>query len=259
VAGYAGKGTIVEFYEKLAPVYDEMTRFRERLEPEQRVLETWARKYRWRAVLDTACGSGLHSVACARLGLEVVGVDISPAMIELARQHAAELGVQAQFLAAPMQDLPAYLPQPHTFDVVLCMGNSFPHLLTGHDCDQTLAGFDKLLNPGGTVIIQNINYDRVLAQQERVVAVNRAGEREFVRFYDFIPPLVRFNVLTVDWAKGKTAHALESTELYPYRADEMKRALAEAGFAEVNCYGDMKFSPFKPNGSVNLLMVGRKL
>jgi SAM-dependent methyltransferase len=243
------------FYRQLAGRYDEMTRFRERLGPEQKVLEAWARQYRWQSVLDAACGSGLYSIVCARLGLAVTGTDLEPAMIALAKQHAVEFAVSARFETVAMQELPAHFDR--TFDAVLCLGNSFPHLLTDQDCDRTLAGFFQLLNPGGTVVIQSINYDRVLAKQERVVAINRSGDREFVRFYDFIPPLVRFNVLTIDWADGKATPALESTELYPYRADEMRAALSRAGFSDITLYGDLRFAPFMPTESKDLVIVGK--
>ena len=44
-------------------------------------------------VLDIGCGSGRYSVECARRGADVVGLDFAPAMIEMARNAAAEAGV----------------------------------------------------------------------------------------------------------------------------------------------------------------------
>lgn len=46
--------------------------------------------------LDIGCGSGRYAVNLARLGAEVVGVDFSPAMLELARRYSAEEGVSSK-------------------------------------------------------------------------------------------------------------------------------------------------------------------
>ncbi len=46
-----------------------------------------------KAVLDLGCGSGEVSVIAAQLGARVTGLDIVPAMIEIAKQHAAANGV----------------------------------------------------------------------------------------------------------------------------------------------------------------------
>ena len=54
-------------------------------------------------VLDAGCGTGAFSIACARRGATVVGIDLSPSLIELARQRApAELKSKLEFHADDM-------------------------------------------------------------------------------------------------------------------------------------------------------------
>ena len=48
-------------------------------------------------VADLGCGPGAHALALARRGYEVVGVDGSPRMVEVARARAARDGVDARF------------------------------------------------------------------------------------------------------------------------------------------------------------------
>jgi magnesium protoporphyrin O-methyltransferase len=71
-------------------------------------------------VLDAGCGSGRYSVAFAERGAEVVGIDISPAMLALARARADERGVagRCRFVLA---DLDADVPGA-PFDTVLAVG-----------------------------------------------------------------------------------------------------------------------------------------
>ena len=87
------------------------------------VLRAWtARLSQWlpqpRArVLDVGCGTGSLSVLLARLGHAVMGIDLSPAMIERARAKAAAKGLQATFRVMDASDPPL---APQRFDAIVC-------------------------------------------------------------------------------------------------------------------------------------------
>src|SRR5256885_1275856 len=48
-------------------------------------------------VADLGCGPGAHALALARRGYDVIGVDGSPRMVEVARTRAARDNVDATF------------------------------------------------------------------------------------------------------------------------------------------------------------------
>src|SRR6476646_4447746 len=66
---------------------------------EQEVAYLWDRLalQPWRRVLDVGCGPGRHSLALARRGIDVVGVDHSREFIDLARTAAREEGLNVEF------------------------------------------------------------------------------------------------------------------------------------------------------------------
>jgi 2-polyprenyl-3-methyl-5-hydroxy-6-metoxy-1,4-benzoquinol methylase len=67
-------------------------------------------------ILDIGCGTGSLSVVLARLGHQVTGIDLSPAMIELAQSKAAINGLQIAFYV-----MDAAFPQlPQQYDVIIC-------------------------------------------------------------------------------------------------------------------------------------------
>lgn len=68
-------------------------------------------------VLDVACGTGAVARAAARRGAHVVGVDIDPAMLEVAHERALREGTRVQWLPATVESLP--FPE-RSFDVVTC-------------------------------------------------------------------------------------------------------------------------------------------
>lgn len=63
---------------------------------------------RMQRIVDVCCGIGSDSFAFARAGGEVLGIDLDPLRVEMARLNAAALGIAAQFEVA---DARAPLPQ----------------------------------------------------------------------------------------------------------------------------------------------------
>lgn len=77
-------------------------------------------------VLDVACGTGNVAITAARRGAAVTGVDITPAMVEDARENAAIAGVETiDWEEADATNLPF---EDDAFDVTLsCVGHMFAH------------------------------------------------------------------------------------------------------------------------------------
>jgi SAM-dependent methyltransferase len=96
-------------------------------------------------LLDVGCGTGLSFVALLERGWVVTGCDISPAMIEKARQRAAE---QAELHVADMRALPRF----GRFDLVWAVNDAVNYLLDPAELQAALAGMRRNLAPGGIVL-----------------------------------------------------------------------------------------------------------
>jgi 2-polyprenyl-3-methyl-5-hydroxy-6-metoxy-1,4-benzoquinol methylase len=171
-----------------------------------------------RSVLDAACGTGMHAIALAQRGYAAAGADLSASMVERARQNAAAAGVEARFEAAGFGMLRQTFGLGK-FDAVLCLGNSLPHVLSPAELESTIEDFAACLRPGGLLIVQNRNFEAVMAHGERWMEpqAHREGGREwiFVRFYDFDPDgLITFNILTEAGGAGGDA-TTAATRLRP--------------------------------------------
>ncbi len=213
------------------------------------------------SILDAACGTGMHAVALARRGWRVASADLSPEMIARAQANAQAAGVEVRFEVAGFGELHARFGGG--FDGLLCLGNSLPHILTTEALHAALTDFAACLRPGGALLIQNLNYDRILARRERWMEpqAHREGEQEwlFLRFYDFDPDdLLTFNIIRLHCAGGLWDQRVFSTRLRPLRRAELTAALAEAGFPAITLYGDMQGTPFDPDRSPNLVVVATR-
>ncbi len=98
-------------------------------------------------VLDVACGEGYGSALLARVAASVTGVDIGAEAVEHARRRYGDLA-NLRYLQgdATALDLPA-----GSFDVIVCF-ETLEHL---REHDALLAGFQRLLAPGGWLMISS--------------------------------------------------------------------------------------------------------
>jgi SAM-dependent methyltransferase len=258
-------------YDDFSADYDRFVDWEGRLAAELPFIERVVGRVGGRSVLDAACGTGMHAIALAQRGYEVVGTDASEGMIERARANAAAVGVKVRFEVAGFGELARRFVAPGrrgggeagAFDAVLCLGNSLPHVLTPEALHATLVDFAACLRPGGVLLIQNLNYDRILSRRERWMdpQARREGDREwlFLRFYDFDPDgLLTFNVVRLRRSGGPWEQQVMSTRIWPQRQAELVDALRAAGFTEITCWGDMQGMPFDPEGSPNLVVGGHK-
>ncbi|MDU8928464.1 class I SAM-dependent methyltransferase [Alisedimentitalea sp. MJ-SS2] len=99
-------------------------------------------------VLEIGCGTGTTAIKLAPDAEGILGTDLAPAMIGIARQRALEAGAEnVTFSVAPVEDLPE-----GPFDVV--MGFNLLHLL--RDLNGSLADISARLRPGGLFISKTV-------------------------------------------------------------------------------------------------------
>jgi glycine/sarcosine N-methyltransferase len=250
----------VPLYDALAPDYDRFVNWEGRLTQELPFFDRLFEGQAVRHVLDAACGTGHHTIALARRGYQVTGTDLSAAMIQRARENAVRAGVRTTFAVAGLGELGTL---GHTFDAALCLGNSLPHLLTVAAVSAALVDFSAVLRPGGLLVIQNRNFDRVWVRKERFMdpQSHREEGREwlFVRFYDFHEETITFNMARLQRTEEGWAQDVECTELRPIFCDDLARALPAAGFEAVTFYGSYEGAAFDRTESGDLIAIARRV
>jgi SAM-dependent methyltransferase len=96
-------------------------------------------------VLDAGCGTGRVALELARRGVDVVGVDLDPAMLEIAKAKGPELPWMQGDLADVDLDL------GRVFDVVVMAGNVMVFLAPGTE-GRVVANLARHLAPGGALV-----------------------------------------------------------------------------------------------------------
>jgi SAM-dependent methyltransferase len=95
-------------------------------------------------VLELGVGTGRIAVPVAAAGVDVVGVDLSAGMLEVAREAAALAGVELDLRLGDMRDPPV----SETFPLVICPFRSLLHMETDDDRRLALRAVSRGLSPG---------------------------------------------------------------------------------------------------------------
>jgi SAM-dependent methyltransferase len=95
-------------------------------------------------LLDVGCGTGVVAVTAARRGAQVTGLDLTPALLERARENAQLAGVSIDWHEGDAENLPF---DDGAFDVVV---SQFGHIFAPRP-EVALAQMLRVLKPGGTI------------------------------------------------------------------------------------------------------------
>lgn len=99
-------------------------------------------------ILDVPCGGGRHSLAMAKRGALVTGLDLGPAAIALAQQRVRKAGLSVEFVQGDVRQL-AY---QEAFDAVTCIFGCFTEM-PRTDAEHVLQRIHQSLRPGGTFVL----------------------------------------------------------------------------------------------------------
>ncbi|MBI5015785.1 MAG: class I SAM-dependent methyltransferase [Deltaproteobacteria bacterium] len=184
-------------------------------------------------ILDLGCSGGLHALELARRGFPVVGVDVEPSAVRLARSRAARAGCGADFFVL---DLSRDLLSPlGIFGLVYSLGNVISHVAKACLPD-LLARVRGVVAPGGVFLFDALaaapDFPREVVEEGTEVVWTRTLDRATGQI-----------LLDGDFRR----HGFrERFQVWGYTAEEMSRALEHAGFRRVEISGRLDFEPPPP-------------
>ena len=112
-------------------------------------------------VLDAGTGTGFFAVLLAREGHRVTGIDLTPTMLEAARETAEHFNVKASFLQMNVQETTF---ENESFDAIVTRNVTW----TLPDPEKAYREWHRLLRPGGILLNFDANYaDNVRHQNQK--------------------------------------------------------------------------------------------
>ena len=102
-------------------------------------------------VVDVGCGGGLLAEGMARRGARVLGIDLAPEALAVAKLHALESGVAVEYREIAVETLAD--SATGQFDLVTCL-EMLEHV---PDPAAIVASIARLVRPGGNAVFSTIN------------------------------------------------------------------------------------------------------
>jgi len=229
-----------KFYNEIAGKYD----FIFPLSPAHKTF--FASELRGYTVLDVGAATGNLTDHLLSEGYEVTAIDLSERLIA----KAAEKGVTVQQLN--MLDI----DRLSTFDNIVCIGNTLPHLDSKASVQLFLQKTYRQLTQGGKLVLQLVNFQKYFAQQQDDYLGNLPliinDKVKFERFYYLNKEgKIIFKTILDD--------TIENEELLqPIFDDELTQWLTQIGFQVINLYGNFKKDPFDKGKSMALIITAEK-
>lgn len=243
------------FYEELSKVYDVVF-------PWSKVTEAFIEGFSPKEgkILDLACGSGNYTLELAKKGYELYAVDLDKAMMEKLKEKAENEFLNIKMEAADMRDVKKELNE--NFNTIFCIGNSLVHLTDKVEIQNLINDLYNMLYEHGNLIIQIINYDRILKHNVRSLPPieNKEAGVSFVRNYEINEEnsVVYFNT-ELNIKEGNEIKTYKnSVPLFPLQSDELTSLLQKAGFKHIELFGSFDKKSFNSDESYALIIKAAK-
>lgn len=226
-------------YENLAGAYDRLTQdipYEDILTFYEKIMVRYC--VRPETVLDLACGTGSLSVLLAKRGYQVLGTDQSVEMLTEAYEKTMQMeGNKPYFVRQKMQTL--RLPYP--VDCAVCCLDSLNYVTKPEDCRKALQRVYANLTPGGLFIfdinseykLKGLDGQLFIDEDDDVYCVWRAEFDENTRICTYgMDIFFREGEL---WQRTAEVH-----REYAYTQSELTAWLADAGFKNIEVFGDRR-------------------
>jgi len=257
-------------FELEARYYDKIWGSSNYYETESQVLHQILERYRVQRVLDLACGTGGHCLELAKLGYNVVGLDISQTMLEKVRQKFSNLGMQPTLVLGDMKKTYSILKDSKIalpFDAVFCMGNSLEHMLDDESLMETLNEVWKVLRKAGVFVFRVNNAKQIREDRLRRLGINKTVNESDLQLAlldcnlrdNENEDILIWNAIWLINDHGKIDFQVRTHSLRFFRYNHLKKILQTHGFRIISAYGDAtKREPFDEDRHVSIFMICQK-
>lgn len=186
-------------------------------------------------ILDLGCGTGTVTELLASAGYDMIGVDNSSEMLQIALDKREESGSPILYLLQDMREFELY----GTVAAVVSICDSMNYILETEELTEVFRLVNNYLDPGG-IFIFDLNtvykYEAILG--ESTIAENRE-ESSFIwdNFYDSETGINEYDLsLFMKEADGRYRRYDETHYQRAYTLEEIKESLTQAGMEFVTAY-----------------------
>ncbi len=190
-------------------------------------------------ILDLCCGVGRHTISLAQRGYEMVGLDLNPDALDIARKRAEEARVEVSWHTADMRDI----PYANQFDAVLNVFSSWAYYSTDDKDLHVLAAVARALKSGGLLLIDTGNRERTFGEYRATDWQSEPDGTLVLTRRELDLASSRHKVIDLlihpDGSRSERWHQFRF-----YTLTELVRILTDIGLSFERAWGDFDASPY---------------
>ena len=197
-------------------------------------------------LLDVTCGPGLYGVEFAKRGVQVTGIDFSPAAIAYARQLAEKEDVQGR-CCFYQQDIRHMALTENSFDAAILLYGQLA-VFRREEAQAILADIRQQLKPGGKLCVELLNSDKIDRDNSQWWFTDDTGlwgDTPFLhlgeRFWlpEMQTSVERYYIVHLETGELTQVELCDQS----YQPEEIVDMMRQAGFTAVDIYKDWDLLP----------------
>lgn len=199
-------------------------------------------------IFDIACGTGTYALALHNDQRTIYASDLDPAMIEQAQQKNDK---NVFFSVADMTSITSEIP----VQGIYMIGNSMVHAESLQEVQEMITRYYSLLDEQGTLILQLVNYERVLNKGITILPLIKNDKVTFHREYYFNQDYdLQFQTI-LEIGKERT---IDRVTLFPLTKPLLEKVLITTGFHQLKWFGSYEEKPYDKDTSFHTIVVCQK-
>lgn len=199
------------------------------------------------SMLDIACGEGRFAIHLAEMGYDVTGIDISPSSIEHAKAHEAG---NLHFYVQDMR-FPFYI---NYFDFAFNFFTSFGYFKYDRDNRMAARAFAGALKKGGILVIDYLNYRKVLKGMVTEANIERGG----INFHIKKRIENKHILKDIEFVDQEGFPRQYTEKVATFSLEDFRVMFADAGMTMLETFGDYKLGPYDAEESTRMIMIFKK-
>lgn len=204
-----------------------------------------------KSALDLCCGPGRCSIALAKKGYSVTGVDRTKYLLHKARARARAARVKIEWVLKDMRDF----VRPDSFALVVSMFTSFGYFDDKREDVTVLGNMIKSLQPGGVCLVDVLGKERLAKIHEPTSSTVLSDGSMLVNRHEIFDDWTR---VRNEWLVVRNGR-VQKFKFYHtiYSGLELRERMEEVGFVGVTLHGNLEGDEYGPNAE-RLIAIGRK-
>ncbi len=205
-------------------------------------------------ILDLCCGTARHSIILSQKGWSVIGLDISPNLLRIAKEKMKEKHARFPLVRGEMRHLPF---RTKAFAAVINMFTSFGYLPSEKEDLRSLKEVERILQLNGLFLLDVANREHLIN------TFKKKDWGEFSNFYMLEKRTLNIegSKLHSQWMlvdKGSSKTEVFDHNLRLYSLSQLQRLQENAGLIVEKVYGDYEMQKFQLDSPRMILLSKKK-